>query len=145
MSIFSNKEFEALQVENRRLADRINTLEVLSSNRAKSIGEMRTARQNAEEKIEFQNQQIKSLEEIIRKKDSEIDNLKRQLAAAHIHPHNERGAGRKRKATPEQTAIILSLRMEGKSYDQIARILNERFGEDWNKTTVRNTHIAAKN
>ena len=58
--------------------------------------------------------------------------------------HNERGAGRKPKATPEQREYILSLASQGISHYQIARIMTKQTGGKWNKTTIRNMVIASK-
>ena len=37
------------------------------------------------------------------------------------------------------------LREKGMSYDNIARTLTEQYGGNWNKTTVRNTYLTARN
>jgi len=143
--IFGSKEIEALRVENKRLADKANTLEVQLSVRGRSIDEMRVALRNAEEIADSHEQQIGKLKEIIREKDAEIADLKSRLVEKCIRPCNERGAGRKRKATSEQVQLILSLKMEGKSYRHIASVLSAKYGGNWNKSTVRNAHLSAKN
>ena len=75
---------------------------------------------------------------------AEIQALKEEIAALQTRPHNERNAGRKRKATPEQIEYILSLSADGHSQVKIAKILTEQTGGKWNKSTVRNIIISAK-
>jgi len=94
------------------------------------------------EALQHENQKLK---QEIENQAAEIAELRRQLETAKIRPHNERGAGRKRKATDEQFLLICSLRLKDKSYNYIARVLAEQYGGKWNKTTVRNTFMAEKN
>lgn len=88
-------------------------------------------------KIEFLSNQIQILQ-------SENTQLREQITATPIRPHNERNAGRKHKATSEQVQYILSLFSEGHSQVKIAKILSEQSGDKWNKSTVRNIIISAK-
>ena len=138
MALFSNKEFEALQVENQRLQSELERLRSREEfNRATIV--------SLNQGVDNFRDHIFSLETTIRDQTAEIEDLRRQLAAASIRPHNERGAGRKRKVTAEQATFIRSLRMKGMSYGYIADTLTAKFGEKWNKTTVRNAFIAEKN
>ena len=138
MAIFNSKEFEALQAENRRLQSELERLRSRAEfNRATIV--------SLNQGVENFREHILSLQAIIRDKDDEIEDLNRRLAAASVRPHNERGAGRKQRATPEQAALIHSLRMNGGSYGSIAHALTKQFGGEWNKTTVRNNFMAGKN
>ena len=74
-----------------------------------------------------------------------ISELEEEIAALQTRPHNERGAGRKHKATPEQREYIISLFSQGISQNKIARMMTEQTGSQWNKTTIRNMIIAEKN
>ena len=93
----------------------------------------------------FSSHQVKKLcqlyNDYITELEEEIAVLKSNLP---YRPHNERGAGRKHKATTEQRKYILSLYEQGVSQHQIARMMTERTGGKWNKTTIRNIIIAAK-
>jgi len=157
MAFFNNKEFEALQAENDKLKDRIALLEVRLSAKDKAIIEMRSQI----DELEIQNEEyiaaidkleiaasdkisFHEVEKIRREYLSKISALEEQRSALRIRPHNERGAGRKYKATPEQVEYILSLSADGHSQVKIAKILTEQSGEKWNKSTVRNIIISAK-
>ena len=75
-----------------------------------------------------------------------IAELEEEIAALQSdRPHNERGAGRKPKAMPEQREYILSLAAQGISHYQIARMMTAQTGGKWNKTTIRNMVIASGN
>ncbi len=60
----------------------------------------------------------------------ELNNLKNQP----LRKHNERGAGRKPLATPEQIKEIIQLYNSGISYSQILKQLHL----SWSKGTIRN-------
>jgi len=123
MTLFSKKELERLQHENNALHDKITSLEARLAN-------------------SFPSHKVK---EVCQEFNNYIDTLESELSALKNRPRNERGAGRKRKATSEQVALILSLSDEGKSHSAIAKILSTEYNEPWNKTTVRNVVLAAKN
>jgi hypothetical protein len=123
MVLFNSKEFETLQAENAVLKEKNISLETRLSD-------------------SFSSHKVKKVCKLY---DDRIAKLEEELAALQNRPHNERGAGRKHKATPEQRAYIISLCSQGISQHQIARIMTERTGGKWNKTTVRNIIIAAKN
>ena len=145
LRLFGNKEIESPKLENKRLTEKIETLEARLASQGKSVDEQESALRNAEEVAETSAKYTASLEETIKRKDAEIAEIRGLLTAASIRPHNERVAGRKRKATPEQARLILLLKNHGESYAQIARTLTGLFGGDWNKYTVRNTHLSLKN
>ena len=130
MALFNSKEIESLQAENAELRDKIvhleNEIMEYKSKLAKYISP------------EHFKKHFQSLS-------SYATDLEEQIAALENRPHNERGAGRKHKATPEQREHILSLFSSGVSQNKIARILSEQTGVRWNKTTVRNIIIASKN
>ena len=138
MPLFNNKELEALQSENRRLQTELEQLQTREDFH-------RTTILSLNQGVEKLRDHLLSQEQDISAKDAEISDLAQRLAAVSTRPYNERGAGRKRKATLEQILLIRSLRMEGKSYGAIARILTEQYGDKWNRATVRNTFIAEKN
>lgn len=157
MAFFNNKEFEALQAENEKLKDKIALLEVRLSAKNKAIVEMRSQidemkTQNEEYtaaidklKIAASNKiSFHEVEKIRQEYLSKISALENRLSATQIRPHNERNAGRKRKAKPEQALQILSLHADGLSHVKIAKILTEQSGDKWNKSTVRNIIIAGK-
>lgn len=157
MGLFNNKELEALQTENDRLRDKITTLEVRLSAKDKAIADMRDEIVNLESQADEYRSVIEKyktsaanfipfheVEKIKRELYGEIQALKSELARPQICTHNERGAGRKRKATQEQVNYILSLHADGCSQMKIAKILTEQSGGKWNKSTVRNIIIAAK-
>lgn len=60
---------------------------------------------------------------------TEIKNQQQRL-------HNERGAGRKRKATKEVVQRVLALREEGLSQQNIAHAVSEELGVTISRTTV---------
>ena len=75
-----------------------------------------------------------------------IAELEEEIATIKANrSHNERGAGRKPKATPEQREHILSLASQGISHYQIARMITAQTSDKWNKTTIRNMIIASEN
>jgi predicted nucleic acid-binding Zn-ribbon protein len=123
MALFNSKEFEALQAENAELKEKITSLETRLSD-------------------SFSSHKVKKVCQLY---DDQIAKFEEEIAALQNRPHNERGAGRKHKATPEQRDYIVSLFSQGVSQHQIARMMTERTGGKWNKTTVRNIIIAAKN
>ncbi len=51
-------------------------------------------------------------------------------------PHNERGAGRKRKATKEVIQRVIALRKEGLSQQNIALAVSDELGIAISRTTV---------
>ena len=157
MAFFNNKEFESLQAENNKFKDRIALLEVRLSAKDKAIIEMRSQIDELETLNEEYTATIDKLEiaasnkisfheveKIRREYLSKISALEEQRSALRIRPHNERGAGRKYKATPEQVEYILSLSADGHSQVKIAEILTGQTGNKWNKSTVRNIIISAK-
>ena len=129
MALFNNKEIESLQAENAELRDKIvhleNEIEKYKSRLAKYI---------SPEKFKKHFQSLSNY----------ATDLEEQIAILETRPHNERGAGRKHKATPEQREHILSLFSSGVSHNKIARMMTEQTGGKWNKTTVRNIIIASK-
>lgn len=158
MALFNNKELDAFQAENNQLKDKIATLEVRLSAKDKAIVEMRSqidemTTQNEEYaatidklKIAASNKiSFHEVEKIRQEYLSKISALESRLSATQIRPYNERGAGRKRRATPEQVEQILSLSADGYSQVKIARILTEQTGDNWNKSTVRNIILTANN
>jgi chromosome segregation ATPase len=150
MALFNNKELESLQAENTELKDKIATLEVRLSARDKTLSEHRQTidRLTAEaekHKIELSNSfPSHRVEKVKRYYEGIISKLEDEVAALQSRPHNERGAGRKHKATPEQRDYILSLFSSGISQNQIARMMTEQTGEKWNKTTIRNIVVSEK-
>ena len=144
-ALFNNKEFETLQAENQRLLadiERLRSELKISQDREAFY---KSTIMTYEQATENFRQRLLSQEQEITEKDAEIAELTRQLATVSARPHNERGAGRKYRATPEQRALILSLKNDGLGYGSIASILSERYGTAWNKTTIRNTVLAEKN
>jgi len=138
MALFSNKELEALQIENKRLRTELERMQCREESYKSTISALNQG-------VEKFREQLLSFQRETENQAAEITELRRQLANAKKKPHNERGAGRSRKATAEQINFILFLRAEGKSYDYIAHALTEKYGGKWNKTNVRNTVIAEKN
>ena len=130
MALFNNKEIESLQAENMELKNKIVHLknEIMKY-------ESRLAKYISPEHFKKHFQSLSNY----------ATDLEEQIAALETRPHNERGAGRKHKATSEQREHILSLFSSGVSQNKIARIITEQTGEKWNKTTVRNIIIASKN
>lgn len=51
-------------------------------------------------------------------------------------PHNERGAGRKRRATKEVIQRVIELREEGLSQQNIVHIVSDELGISISRTTV---------
>ena len=155
MALFNNKEFEALQAENTKLNDKITSLETRLSARDRALSEYKDMVEELEKQIEhlktenkkyklqlsdsFSSHKVKNVCQLY---DEQIAKFEEEIAALQIRPHNERGAGRKRKATPAQTEMILSLVNQGKSYYSIAKILSTEYNEPWNRTTIRNLVIA---
>jgi len=139
MPIFNNKEIEALQAENTALKDKITTFEVRLSARDKKISE-------CDKTIERLNGEIEKYQAKLSATFSshEVNKLQEEIAALKKRPRNERGAGRKPKATPEQRDYIISLFSQGISQNKIAKIMTEQTGDQWNKTTIRNMIISAK-
>jgi len=138
LAVFNNKELEALQAENLRLQGEIERLQDREAFYKSTIKTYEQATENFRQRLLLQEQAILG-------KDAEIAELTQQIPTINTRPHNERGAGRKYRATPEQRALILSLKKDGVGYGGIARILSERYGAAWNKTTVRNTVLAERN
>ena len=138
MALFNNKGLEVLQTENKRLQTEFERLQCREESYKSTISVLNQGVENFRE-------QLLSFQQETEDQAAEIAELRRQLADAKINPHNERGAGRSRKATPEQINLILSLRAEGKSYSYIAHALTEKYGGKWNKTNVRNTVTSEKN
>ena len=157
MALFNNKEIDALQTENDKLKDKIALLEVRLATKDKAVMEMRLQIDELETRNEEYTATIDKLEiaasnkisfheieKIRREYLSKISALEQQIAALRIRPHNERGAGRKSKATPKQVEYSLSLSADGHSQIKIAEILTGQTGDKWNKSTVRNIIISAK-
>ena len=151
MALFNKKEFESLQAENAELKDKIILLEARLSARDKKLSECNDTIEQLNAEIKkykvqltdtFSSHQVKNLQQQFNKYISELEN---EIAALKNRPHNERGAGRKHKATSEQRNYILSLFEQGISQYKIARMMTEQTGGKWNKTTVRNIIIAANN
>lgn len=63
-----------------------------------------------------------------------------QLKAQPLRKHNERGAGRKPVATPEQMKEIIQFHKSGLSYCQILKQMNL----SWSKGTIRNIILRQK-
>jgi len=155
MALFNNKLLETLQIENTELKDKIISLETRLSIKDKVLSENRIAIDELEKQIELLNIEIEKykfklansfsshqVNKVRQYYDNYISEIESEIAALQNRPHNERGAGRKRKATPEQIEMILSLVNQGKSYYAIAKILSDEYNERWNKTTVRNTVLS---
>jgi predicted nucleic acid-binding Zn-ribbon protein len=151
MALFNNKELEALQTENTELKDKIATLEVRLSTREKALSEHKQTidkltaeaeKYKAELSNSFPSHRVEKVKQYY---EDIISKLEDEVAVLQARPHNERGAGRKHRATPEQRDCILSLFSSGISQNQIARMMTEQTGGKWNKTTVRNIIISAKN
>ena len=145
MPFFNNKEFEALQTENLRLQTEIERLRSELKITQDREAFYKSTIKIYEQATENFRQRLLSQEQEILDKDAEIAKLTRQLASTSVRPHNERGAGRKYRATPEQRELILSLKNDGLGCGGIVRILSEHYGAAWNKTTVRNAIMAEKN
>jgi uncharacterized coiled-coil protein SlyX len=119
----SKKMIAELTAEVKELKNRLENM--LSEERIKQV-------------CDFYGEQISELNDAVSKLEEENASLK-------TRPHNERGAGRKHKATPEQREQILLLSSQGINHNRIARMMTEQTGGKWNKTTIRNIVIAAKN
>ena len=158
MALFNNKEHEALQAENAMLKEKIISFETRLSVKDKNLSECRATIDELEERIERLNAEIEKnkskpsdtyssnqVKRICQEYNDYISQLEEDISTLKIRPHNERGAGRKRKATPEQREHILSLFSSGISQNKIARMMTEQTGSQWNKTTIRNIIIAEKN
>jgi predicted RNase H-like nuclease (RuvC/YqgF family) len=81
-------------------------------------------------------QENESLKSKVQEYENQIKKLTAKINVFENPIHNERGAGRKSKATDENVAEISRLRTEGYSYSQIANILTENSGEYISKSTV---------
>ena len=156
MALFSKKEFEILQAKNEVLESRIAVLEFNISLNDKLLSEREAKIRELENKIELLNIEIKEHEnrqdfsshhvkKFHEDYDKEIDKLEKEISTLKTRPHNERGAGRKHRATPEQREYIISLSAQGVSQNKIAGIMMNQTGAKWNKTTIRNIIISAKN
>jgi chromosome segregation ATPase len=150
MALFNKKEVEALQAENAKLNDKIILLEARLSARDTALREYRDMVEKLTAEVEgyktkmtknYASRQIKNLQQHY---DHSIDKLQEEIVALKIRPHNERGAGRKHKATPEQRDYIVSLFSSGISQNKIARMMSEQTNDKWNKTTIRNIIISSK-
>jgi chromosome segregation ATPase len=150
MALFNKKEAEALQAENAKLNDKIILLEARLSARDTALREYRDMVEKLTAEIEgyktkmtknYASRQIKNLQQ---QYDHSIDKLQGEIASLKIRPHNERGAGRRHKATREQRDYIIALFSSGINQNKIARIMSEQTNDKWNKTTIRNIIISSK-
>jgi len=150
MAIFNRKEFEILQAENTALKDKIATLEVRLSARNTALSEYKNKVEELEELIEDYQHKLSNsysshkVKQVRQGYEEHISALEKEIDTLQNRPHNERGAGRKHKATPAQTDYILSLFSQGISQNKIAQMMTEQTGGKWNKTTIRNIIIRAK-
>lgn len=160
MSTWFNRkqDLEELQVVISKLHKQITAYEAQLETRANQIEHMQ------KELIDLQNMR-NSQDKLIADKEAEIADLEARLVNyVHIEKynqlierlekaeyiaknrlHNERGAGRKPKATEEQGSYILKLYADGHNFNQIAKIMTEKTGSKWNRVTVRNIVIAKNN
>ena len=158
MALFSKKEIEALQCENDSLKEKIISLETRLSAKDKLILEYKTMIDEFEQQTERLNSEVKKykctaadtfsshqVKKLHQQYNDYISELEEKIYSSQTHPHNERGAGRKYKATSEQRDYIVSLFSQGISQNKIARMMTEQTGGKWNKTTIRNIIISAKN
>lgn len=156
--IVNKKEFENLETENFALKEKITILETRLSVKDKALTEYRLKIEALQTEIDVLEVELEKrsrdnleqsflhqLGELKAKHSTETATLHQKICDLQIHPHNERGAGRKEKATPERKELIIKLFSKGISQNKIARILTEQSGEKWNKTTVRNIIIAKQN
>lgn len=59
-----------------------------------------------------------------------------EIKIQHQKPHNERGAGRKRKATKEMMERVKALHVKGLSQQNIAQAVSDELGISISRTTV---------
>ena len=150
MALFNNKEIETVQTENAELKNKILTLEVRLSAKNKILSENKIELEKLTAELEKCKTELSNsfpshrVEKVRQYYDDYISKLEKQVTILQTRPHNERGAGRKHKATQEQREYIISLFSQGISQNRIARIMTEQTGDKWNKTTIRNIVIAAR-
>lgn len=111
-------------VENANLKIRCNLLQT-EVDRLKQQLDQSVSRTEHEESIRASKEQILGLRKI-------IENLRNQPK-----PHNERGAGRKSRITPEHVVFVKKAKTEGKSLSEIARLLSDYSERPWSKSTIR--------
>ena len=163
MALFTNKQLAELQEENERLKS-INQELLLKNmgieNNPNSVAEFNSMK-NQLERVKRRNDelniQIGELKESIREKQIYLDNsishyahnkiiaeLQQQIddlksTKINICPkpiHNERGAGRKSRVTPQALDLIQSLANSGLSHKAIAEKLTDETGKRWSKSTI---------
>jgi predicted nucleic acid-binding Zn-ribbon protein len=146
-----------LQPDNAVLEEKIVSLEKQLSTKNKALSESKKMIKDLSVEVEelktklanmLSDEKIKQVcdfygEEISKLNDA-VSKLEEENASLKTRPHNERGAGRKYKATPEQREQILLLSSQGINHNQIARMMTEQTGGKWNKTTIRNIVISAR-
>ena len=151
MALFNNKEFETLQTENTELKAEVSSLRIqLNMNGINLIEANQMIEKLSAEVERFNSKRLKNIsshqvENACQNYINKISKLEKEIDALQNRPHNERGAGRKHKATPEQSDYIISLFSQGISQNKIAKIMTEQTGDKWNKTTIRNIIIRSKN
>lgn len=158
MALWNNKQdFEFLQSENEQLQEKASSLEIRLSVKEKGLKEKQKRIAKLEQKVNDLTTKLEKykpttspnlffhdMENLRQQHAIEIAKLEQKISALQIRPHNERGAGRKPKATSTQRDFILSLFAQGVSQVKIAKILTEQSGDKWNKSTVRNIILRAK-
>ncbi|MDL2234033.1 hypothetical protein LJC63_10725, partial [Ruminococcaceae bacterium OttesenSCG-928-L11] len=112
------RERDAFKAENDRLTQEIRHLSA----------EVDLKRSNF---LKYYNMEMKLLRMELEGCKAKNEELEQQLQAggAAPRPHNERGAGRKSRATPEILQTIRELREDGSSLQAIATALEETTGQ----------------
>lgn len=120
-----NQEIKRLKDLNKSLTESCQELE-------KEINTLRNQQDivagvNQADYIQLQqeNERLKAENDLLRQRtarqERDISYLKESIQAPAERPHNERGAGRKPRITPEQIAEIQSKKQSGMSYREIAK------------------------
>ena len=150
MALFNKKELEILQAENTALKAENHSLITQLNVKSITLIEANHIIEKLSAEVErFKSKRSKNLsshqvENTHQNYINKIAELEKEIETLKIRPHNERGAGRKHKATPEQSDYIISLFSQGISQNKIAKMMTEQTGGKWNKTTIRNIIIRAK-
>ncbi len=129
MAIFQNRRTTELEEEIDALNGEIVTLKVKLK-----ISEDKRTELNAQSDKDFET--ISLYINRTHALNREIDEMKARLNNSAI-PHNARGAGRKSKITADTISQAKALKSEGKSLNEIAKILTEQMGIGFSKSTVK--------
>jgi uncharacterized coiled-coil protein SlyX len=140
MAFLGNKqEVERLSIENMSLTNKISALEKTLALKEENIADLQGEIACLREEVEYIDRRAEEFYSGAKKVIAQQQaNYEAVYDSLKIRPHNERNAGRKSRATPEQKAEIISLRQSGNGYKRIAQIMSEKTGSAWNKTTIRN-------